>query len=56
MKRTKNWVVECIDRQWRITVQGKDANGVEHCRQTMAGSYVAATCLAAQISKQLRLV
>lgn len=56
MKRTKNWVVERIDRQWRVTVQGKDADGVEHCRQTMTGSYMAATYLAARITKQLKLV
>jgi len=30
MRRTKNWIVERIDRQWRVTVQGKDAAGVEH--------------------------
>ena len=56
MKRTKHWVVERIDRQWRVTVHGKDADGVEHSRQAMVGSYMAATYLAARITKQLRLV
>jgi hypothetical protein len=56
MRRTKNWIVERVDRQWRVTVHGKDASGVEHCRQAMTGSYMAATYLAARITKQLGLV
>jgi hypothetical protein len=56
MRRTKNWIVERVDCQWRVTVHGKDASGVEHCRQAMTGSYMAATYLAAQIAKKLELV
>lgn len=56
MRRTKHWIVERIDRQWRVTVHGKDASGAEHCRQAMVGSYMAATYLAARITKQLGLV
>ena len=55
-RSTKNWAVERIEpMQWRVSVQGKDAAGVEQCRQFLRSDYRSAVRDAAAEARRLGL-
>jgi hypothetical protein len=55
-RSTKFWAVERVDGgQWRVSVQGRDRDGAEQCRQFLRGDYRTAIQDAAEVAKSLGL-